>query len=89
MEISELELTSQKVLELNSLLDEEWPDVGDSEKTKYGVTIPKPISAMKNGELIGGLSFTTYNEPSGESVVVWVNTFLSCLSFAAKVSRVN
>lgn len=73
MEIAKLELNSQEALALNTLLNKEWPDVGEFENEKFGVSVPKPIAAIESGKVVGGLSFTCYKEPSGTEIVVWVN----------------
>jgi len=74
MEITKLEINSQEALALNTLLNKEWSDVGEFENEKFGMSVPKPIAAIENGKVVGGLSFTCYKEPSGADVVVWVNT---------------
>lgn len=74
MEIKNIELGSEAASELNALLNKEWPDVGVFETVKHGVTIPKPIVAIENNTVIGGLSFTCYKAPDCEQTAVWVNT---------------
>ncbi len=81
MKISRLEIKSQKALELNRLLNIEWPNLGEFRATELGLKVPGPIVAIEKQELIGGLSFTCYKEPDGEEIVVWVNALLVIPSF--------
>ena len=73
MEIKKLEAGSKYASELNFLLNEEWPEIGRFENEKYGISIPNPIGLVENGEVVGGLSFTSYKAPNSEEIVVWVN----------------
>jgi len=81
MEITKLEINSQEALALNTLLNKEWSDVGEFENEKFGMSVPKPIAAIEDGKVVGGLSFTCYKEPSGSEIVVWVNTVFVILSY--------
>jgi len=72
MVICSLEFTSQKASKLNILLNKEWPEVGAFEASKFGIQIPCPIAALIDHEVVGGLSFTSYKEPNGDDIVVWV-----------------
>ncbi len=73
MEICSLEVESENAIELNRLLHKEWPDLGEFDEIKHGVVVPRPIAVLKNREIIGGLSYTSYKEPNAEGFAVWVN----------------
>lgn len=81
MEIRRLDTGSKYELDLNLLLNEEWPDIGSFENEKYGISIPNPIGIIENGKVVGGLFFTSYKAPSSEEIVVWVNAVLVKPSF--------
>ena len=84
MEISSLELESKLASDLNYQLNEEWPEIGDFEKEKYGISVPRPIGVLINGIVVGGLSFTNYRAPNSDEIVVWVNAVLVQPDFRRK-----
>jgi GNAT superfamily N-acetyltransferase len=54
----------------------EWPSVDFSKENEEGLIAPKPILAMKNGLIIGGLSYVWYPNPNQDELALWVNTVL-------------
>ncbi|GAM65283.1 hypothetical protein JCM19232_4248 [Vibrio ishigakensis] len=54
---------------LTSLFKSEWPEYepeGDS-------TLPKPIVAIVEGQVVGGIAYTKFAEPKSDREVIWVN----------------
>ena len=76
MKITSLEPQSKMATELNIQLNKEWPEIGNFEKTMYKISIPNPIGVLIDGEIVGGLSFTSYKAPINEEIVVWINAVL-------------
>jgi GNAT superfamily N-acetyltransferase len=54
----------------------EWPNVEFSKENEAGIIVPKPILAMKNGIIIGGLSYVWYPNPDQGKFALWINTVL-------------
>ncbi|MBY6189335.1 GNAT family N-acetyltransferase [Microbulbifer agarilyticus] len=73
MNIVELDIYSDRASELYSLLNRQWPELESFERERFGLQIPNPLAAIEDGKLIGGLSFTSYKEPLGEKIRVWIN----------------
>ena len=76
MELKKLDWNSRWASDLNQLINSEWSDVGEFKQTDYGIDIPNPIGIVANGEVIGGLSFTSYQAPQSEDIAVWINAVL-------------
>lgn len=55
--------------QLVKLLQSEWSDY----KVEHDNSLPQPIAAIVDEEVVGGLAYTRYAEPNSEKVVVWVN----------------
>ncbi|MDN3650033.1 GNAT family N-acetyltransferase [Reinekea marina] len=73
MEIKSVKTNSQLAEKLFSLLKSEWPEFEGFKQEKLGVKIPDPIVSSINGELVGGLSFTSYQVPMSDSIAIWIN----------------
>lgn len=73
IEIKSIEINSDLAKQLNQLLVGEWSDLGGFEVDKHGTKIPNPIIAIENGNLISGLSFTSYKKPASSEIGIWVN----------------
>ena len=73
VEVRKVDITSDIAMKLHTLLLNEWPDLDTFEDEKYGNKIPCPVVAIDNNRLVGGLSFTSYKEPSSQKIVTWVN----------------
>lgn len=73
-EIKSVEITSDIATRLHSLLKKEWVDLDVFEAQKYGTRVPDPLVALQNGVLVGGLSFTAYEEPNSDIICIWINT---------------
>jgi GNAT superfamily N-acetyltransferase len=73
MEIVQIELESDEAKQLLLLLNSEWCDFTEFERCRSGLSIPRPIAALQEGRVLGGASFTTFMEPNGSNIVVWLN----------------
>ncbi len=59
--------------DLERLFQSEWADFSFAESDKPEANLPPTILALRNNEVIGGLAYSRYKEPHGESEVVWLN----------------
>ena len=73
LQILETEIGSDYSKELHSMLIDEWQDMRKFESEKFGIKIPNLIVAIVSCQVIGGASFTSYKEPDGSKIVIWLN----------------
>ncbi len=71
--IVETEIDSDYSKSLYAMLFGEWKDMEAFELTKFGLRIPRPMVVLENNQVIGGASFTRYQEPAGDKIAVWLN----------------
>jgi len=60
-------------LELERLFQSEWSDFLFADTYKSDASLPPVLVAIRNNEVIGGLAYSSFKEPNGESEVVWFN----------------
>ncbi len=58
---------------LEKLFQTEWSDFLFAETYKSEADLPPIIVALRDNEVIGGLSYSRYQEPHGNSEVIWFN----------------
>lgn len=74
MELIQVEdFSSPHLITLYKWFDREWEDVEKLSPSKHGKLIPKPIIALNNGELMGGLIFTRFLSPITQQYSIWIN----------------
>lgn len=71
--IQSVESNSLYLTELYQWFEAEWDDVEPLASIKEGKIIPKPIVALENGKLVGGLVFTRFLSPITQELAVWIN----------------
>jgi GNAT superfamily N-acetyltransferase len=71
--IIETKIDSDFSKKLYSMFIGVWEDMEAFESTKFGLSIPNPMVALENNQIIGGASFTRYQEPDGSKMVIWLN----------------
>jgi GNAT superfamily N-acetyltransferase len=71
----------KELQEFKNMALSEWPNVDFSKENEAGLIAPKPILAMKNGLIIGGLSYVWYPHPNKNELALWVNTVLVVPSY--------
>lgn len=59
--------------ELFSLFKSEWSEFEHFKLKKLDLKIPDPLVTLINGELVGGLSYTSFKKPISEDAAVWIN----------------
>ncbi|MEH0724847.1 GNAT family N-acetyltransferase [Vibrio alginolyticus] len=64
---------SPYLIDLERLFQSEWSDFSFADPYKPEAELPPVIVAMRNNEVIGGLAYSRYQEPHGNSEVVWFN----------------
>ena len=64
---------SPYLIDLERLFQSEWSDFSFADTYKPESELPPVIVALKNNEVIGGLAYSRYQEPHGNSEVVWFN----------------
>jgi len=68
------EVNASKLNEYYNWVVDEWGTVDSFDKVKNGLELPAPLLALNEGTLVGGLSFTVYQSPSGSGMALWINT---------------
>ncbi|EGQ8400121.1 acetyltransferase [Vibrio parahaemolyticus] len=58
---------------LEKLFQTEWSDFLFANTYKSKADLPPVIVAVRNNEVIGGLAYSRYQEPHGNSEVIWLN----------------
>ncbi len=58
---------------LYELLVNEWPNLSPFQSVVLGLEVPKPIVALANNHVVGGLSFTRYDAPDSNKITTWIN----------------
>ena len=71
--IQSVESNSLYLTELYQWFEAEWDDVEPLASIKEGKIIPKPIVALENGKLVGGLVFTRFLSPITQELAVGIN----------------
>jgi predicted N-acetyltransferase YhbS len=52
----------------------EWGEVNPFKSQNDGtITVPQPLLAIEGQELLGGLLFSGYRQPGGDSLGLWIN----------------
>lgn len=64
-----------QVAEFRTWVEAEWGSV-DPFEGRNGRALPVPVLALKDGALVGGLSFTHSSIPGTQDVALWINTLL-------------
>ncbi|WP_045392376.1 GNAT family N-acetyltransferase [Vibrio rotiferianus] len=64
---------SPYLIDLERLFQSEWSDFSFADTYKPESELPPVIVALRNNEVIGGLAYSRYQEPHGNSEVVWFN----------------
>ncbi|MCZ6398856.1 GNAT family N-acetyltransferase [Vibrio alginolyticus] len=59
--------------DLERLFQSEWADFSFADTYKPESELPPVILALRNNEVIGGLAYSRFREPHGNSEVVWLN----------------
>lgn len=80
----QIEETSPFIAELASMLHSEWHDFKLDDLGILNPKIPLPLVAVFDGELVGGLAFSLFEEPGRHRKVVWVNAVYVCKEFRGK-----
>ncbi len=65
--------TSHHLIQLREWFGSVWGKFEDFEDSKLGIALPCPLLAISNGNLMGGLSFTAYQNPEKNEVALWIN----------------
>ena len=60
-------------VELEKLFQSEWSDFLFVDTYKSDSNLPPVLVALRNNEVIGGLAYSRFKEPHGDSEVVWSN----------------
>ncbi|WP_232460266.1 GNAT family N-acetyltransferase [Vibrio syngnathi] len=58
---------------LERLFQTEWSDFLFADTYKSEAHLPPVIVALRNNEVIGGLAYSCFKEPQGNSEVIWFN----------------
>ncbi|MFV8458449.1 GNAT family N-acetyltransferase [Vibrio owensii] len=58
---------------LEKLFQSEWSDFLFSDTYKPDSQLPQVLAVLRGNVVIGGLAFSHFQEPHGDSEVVWVN----------------
>lgn len=64
---------SQHWIELERLFQSEWPDFLFADTYKSDVSLPPVLVVLRNNKVIGGLAYSYFKEPHGDSEVIWFN----------------
>ncbi|ENJ2790134.1 GNAT family N-acetyltransferase [Vibrio parahaemolyticus] len=64
---------SQYWIALEKLFQTEWPDFLFADTYKSENYLPPVLVAVRNNEVIGGLAYSRYQEPYGNTEVIWLN----------------
>ncbi|HHC6481668.1 TPA: GNAT family N-acetyltransferase [Vibrio parahaemolyticus] len=67
------EENSQYWIALEKLFQTEWSDFLFADTYKSENYLPPVLVAVRNNEVIGGLAYSRYQEPYGNSEVIWLN----------------
>ncbi|EML0426635.1 GNAT family N-acetyltransferase [Vibrio parahaemolyticus] len=66
---------------LEKLFQTEWSDFLFADIYKSEADLPPIIVALRDNEVIGGLSYSRYQEPHGNSEVIWFNALFVSLQW--------
>ncbi|WP_390902927.1 GNAT family N-acetyltransferase [Vibrio qingdaonensis] len=58
---------------LASMFHSKWSDFKESDLGILNPEVPLPIAAVSDGQLVGGLAFSLFEEPGCTHKVVWLN----------------
>lgn len=67
---------SQHWLELEKLFQNEWSDFLFVDSYKHDANLPPVLVAIRGNQVIGGLAYSYFKEPHGDSDVIWLNALL-------------
>ncbi|EGQ8312634.1 GNAT family N-acetyltransferase [Vibrio parahaemolyticus] len=67
------EENSQYWIALEKLFQTEWSDFLFADTYKSEDHLPPALVVLRDNEVIGGLAYSLYQEPHGNSEVIWVN----------------
>lgn len=67
---------SQHWVALEKLFQTEWPDFLFVDTYKPDANLPPVIVALRDNQVIGGLAYSRFIEPHGNSEVIWLNALL-------------
>lgn len=62
--------------QLHSWFLAEWGKIDSFESNIKGLAVPPPLLVLKEGELLGGLSFTAASKPGEDEIGIWINAVL-------------
>ena len=51
----------------------EWGAVDPFEGRSKEITVPPPLLAISDSELLGGLMFSSFRRPGGDELALWIN----------------
>ena len=57
-------------------IEKEWGKLDSNDHDSEDLSIPSPLLAVKDSELLGGLGFTSFSIPGASKTGLWVNTLL-------------
>lgn len=63
-------------MELEKRFQNEWPDFLFADSYKHDTNLPPVLIAIRENQVIGGLAYSYFKEPNGDSDVIWVNALL-------------
>ncbi|HBB9946807.1 GNAT family N-acetyltransferase [Vibrio parahaemolyticus] len=66
---------------LEKLFQTEWSDFLFADTYQSEADLPPIIVALRDNEVIGGLSYSRYQEPHGNSEVIWFNALFVSLEW--------
>ncbi|EAR53730.1 hypothetical protein SKA34_09178 [Photobacterium sp. SKA34] len=64
---------SQSWIVLEKLFQTVWPNFLFADTYKLEVNLPPVLVAIKDNQVIGGLAYSRFKEPHGDSEVIWFN----------------
>ncbi|HEY8940370.1 MAG TPA: GNAT family N-acetyltransferase [Cellvibrio sp.] len=60
--------------QFKTLIADQWPHAELPDWNQESSKLPKAVLAVRDGQVIGGLSFIWYPRPGGGELVLWINT---------------
>ena len=75
---------SSYIRELRNILEDKWGKFSLFEEEKNGVISPRPIVAIENSDLLGGLVFSVWPSPETGEMSVWINGLIVKPEFRRK-----
>jgi len=84
MDIRQDEWASPYLGKLYQMFINQWGQVDAFTDQKDGLRLPRPIIALDDDKLVGGLSFTAYRHPGKNQMVLWINALYVETDFRGK-----